>query len=122
VTSSQSVSSATRSSGVTANMDGSLAEEGDRFAAVRRIGIDEVSYKRGHKYLTVVVDHDTRRLLWVAEGRSKTVLARFFVELGKDRCSRIELVSADGADWIFHAVQDHCPNAKICLDPFHVVG
>jgi transposase len=94
----------------------------DPYAHVRRIGIDEVSYKRGYKFLTVVVDHDTRRLLWIAEGRSKAVLAAFFTELGPARCAQIELVSADGADWIFHAVQDHCPHAKICLDPFHVVS
>ena len=98
------------------------AQAGDQFAAVRRIGIDEISYKRGYRYLTVVVDHDTRRLLWIAEGRSKTTLSAFFIALGPDRCARIELVSADGADWIFNAVRDHCPNADICLDPFHVVA
>ena len=40
----------------------------DRFAGLRRIGIDEISYKRGHKYLTVVVDHDSGRLVWAAAG------------------------------------------------------
>jgi len=44
------------------------AAAGDRWANLRRIGVDEISYKRGYKYLTVVVDHDTRRLLWIAEG------------------------------------------------------
>ena len=46
----------------------------DRFAGLRRIGIDEISYKRGHKYLTVVVDHDTGRLVWAAPGRDKATL------------------------------------------------
>jgi transposase len=69
-----------------------------------------------------VVDHDTRKLLWIAEGHSKTSLAGFFAALGPEGCARIELVSADGADWIFNAVRDHCPNADICLDPFHVVA
>ena len=41
----------------------------DRFAKLRRIGIDEISYKRGHKYATVVVDHDSSRLVWAAPGR-----------------------------------------------------
>jgi transposase len=104
---------------VTAEAD---AAAGDRLDGLRRIGVDEVSYKRHHKYLTVVVDHDTRRVVWLAEGRSKATLAAFFDRLGSARCTRIDLVSADGADWIFHAVQDHCPNAKICLDPFHVVA
>lgn len=104
---------------VTADAD---AAAGDRLDGLRRIGIDEVSYKKHHKYLTVVVDHDTRRLVWMAEGRSKTTLAGFFELLGPQRCAQIDLVSADGADWIFHAVQDSCPNARICLDPFHVVA
>lgn len=104
---------------VTAEAD---AAAGDRLDGLRRIGIDEVSYKRHHKYLTVVVDHDTRRVVWLAEGRSKATLAGFFDQLGPQRCARIDLVSADGADWIFHAVQDHLPNAHICLDPFHVVA
>ena len=94
---------------------------GDRLDGLVRIGIDEISYKRGYKYVTVVVDHDTRRVLWVAEGRSKTTLAKFFALLGPARCAQVALVSADGADWIFNAVRDACPNAEICLDPFHVV-
>jgi transposase len=97
------------------------AAAGDRLSGVRRIGIDEVSYRRGHKYLTVVVDHDTRRLLWIAEGRDSTVLGRFFQLLGPIRCAWITLVTADGAEWIFSAVSRYCPRARICLDPFHVV-
>lgn len=107
---------------ITRVMADAEAQAGDRFANLRRIGIDEISYKRGYKYLTVVVDHDTRKLLWIAEGRSKTTLSGFFTALGPERCARIELVSADGADWIFNAVRDHCLNADICLDPFHVVA
>jgi transposase len=95
---------------------------GDRFDGITRIGVDEISYRRGYKYLTVVVDHHTRRLLWIGQGRSKATLAQFFTLLGPERSAQIELVSADGADWIFNAVRDACPNADICLDPFHVVA
>jgi transposase len=98
------------------------AVAGDRLAGLRRIGIDEVSYRRGHRYLTVVVDHDTRRVVWAAAGRDKATLARFFDLLGPQRCGRVALVSADGAEWIFSAVAERCPNAKVCLDPFHVVA
>jgi transposase len=98
------------------------AAAGDRLAGIRRIGIDEISYKRGHRYLVVVVDHDTGRLLWAGEGRTKKTLAAFFDLLGDDRCAAIELVSADGADWIADVVGLRCPNAKLCLDPFHVVS
>ena len=72
----------------------------DRFGGLRRIGIDEISYKKGHKYLTVVVDHDEGRLVWAAAGRDTATLHRFFEELGVERSAAITHVSADGADWI----------------------
>jgi transposase len=97
------------------------AAAGDRLAGVRRIGIDEISYKRGHKYLTVVVDHDTGRLLWAAPGRDKKTLSAFFDLLGPQRCAQIALVSADGADWIAEVVAMRCLHAEVCIDPFHVV-
>ncbi len=94
----------------------------DRFAGLRRIGIDEISYKRGHKYLTVVVDHDSGRLIWAAPGRDKATLTKFFEALGPDRCAQITHVSADGADWISAVVAQRCPNAIRCADPFHIVA
>jgi transposase len=94
----------------------------DRFANLRRIGIDEISYKRHHKYLTIVVDHDSGRLVWAAAGRDKTTLRRFFDALGDDRCALITHVSADAADWIADVVAERCPGAVRCADPFHVVA
>jgi len=94
----------------------------DRFADLRRIGIDEISYKRGHKYLTVVVDHDSGVLLWAHPGRDTKTLERFFDRLGAQRCAQITLVSADAAEWIATVVADRCPNAELCLDPFHIVA
>jgi transposase len=93
----------------------------DRFAGLSRIGIDEISYKRHHKYLTVVVDHDSGRLVWAKPGRDKATLASFFAELGVERSAQVSHVSADGADWISSVVEKHCPNAVRCADPFHVV-
>lgn len=83
--------------------------------------IDEISYKRGHRYLTVVVDHDSGRLVWAAPGRDKATLELFFDALGEERCQLITRVSADGADWISTVVADRCVNAVRCADPFHVV-
>jgi transposase len=94
----------------------------DRLEGLRRIGIDEISYKRGHKYLTVVVDHDTGRLVWAGKGRDKAVLRRFFDELGSDRAAQITHISADGAEYIADVVADRCPAAVHCADPFHVVA
>jgi transposase len=93
----------------------------DRFAGLRRIGIDEISYKRGHRYLTVVVDHDTRRLVWAAPGRDRATLESFFDLLGPDRSAEITHVSADAADWIAAVVARRAPNAVRCADAFHVV-
>lgn len=94
----------------------------DRFAGLRRIGIDEISYKRGHRYLTVVVDHDARKLIWAAPGRDKATLRGFFDALGEQRCALITHVSADAADWIADVVAERCPNAVQCADAFHVVA
>jgi transposase len=103
---------------VSADIDATV----DRFAGVRRIGIDEISYKRGQRYLTVVVDHDSGRLLWAWPGRDDATLRGFFDLVGPDRCAMITHVSADAADWIARVVADRCPNAVRCADPFHVVA
>jgi transposase len=94
----------------------------DRLAGLRRIGIDEISYKRGHRYLIVVVDHDTGRLVWAGPGRSEAALNMFFDELGEQRAAEITHVSADMADWIAKTVAARAPNAIRCADPFHVVA
>ncbi len=93
----------------------------DRLAGLRRIGIDEISYKKGHKYLMVVVDHDTRRLVWAAPGRTSATVQEFFDLLGPERCAQITHVSADGADFIDSIVAATCPGAVRAADPFHVV-
>jgi len=94
----------------------------DRLAGLRRIGIDEISYKKGHRYLTVVVDHDRRRLIWAAPGKDKATLHRFFDLLGEQRCAQITHVSADMADWIAAVVAQRCSKAVRCADAFHVVA
>lgn len=94
----------------------------DLLAGLRRIGIDEISYRRGQKYLTVVVDHDTGRLIWASPGRDEQTVGAFFQLLGPERCAQIALVSADAGAWIAKAVERFCPNAELCLDPFHVVS
>ena len=93
----------------------------DPFDGLSRIGIDEISYRRGHKYLMVVVDHDTGRLVWAAEGHDRKTLQQFFDLLGPERAAKIRLVSADAAEWIGECAIDACENATLCLDPFHIV-
>ncbi len=96
--------------------------QSDRFGGLRRIGIDEISYKKHHRYLTVVVDHDTGRLVWAAPGRDSATLNRFFDALGERRAAEITHVSADAAQWIADTVARRAPKAIRCADPFHVVA
>ena len=94
----------------------------DRYAGLRRIGIDETSYRKGQKYITVVVDHDLGCVVWAAEGYGKEVLDAFFKELTPWQRQQIELASADGAKWIKALVKKRCKNARVVMDPFHVVS
>jgi len=92
----------------------------DRFENLRRIGVDEISYRKGHKYLTIVVDHDTARVIWAAEGKSAETLGSFFAELGPERAASIELVSIDMSAAYEKAVREALPHAEIVFDRFHV--
>jgi transposase len=94
----------------------------DRLAGLRRIGIDEISYRKGRRYLLCVVDHDTGRLVWAGKNRTQQTLGRFFDDLGADRAAQLTHVSADGAGWIHDVVAVRAPKAVVCLDAFHVVA
>jgi transposase len=94
----------------------------DPLEGLKRIGIDEISYKKGHRYITIVVDHDTGRLVWAAPGRDRKTLKAFFTALGEKRCTAVTHVSADAAQWIAEEVAANCPNAVRCADAFHIVA
>ena len=95
----------------------------DRLDGLRRIGIDEISYKRGHHYLIVVVDHDTGALVWAGPGRNDAALQRV-LRRARRRSAALSspTFSADMADWIARVVAERAPNAVRCADPFHVVA
>jgi transposase len=92
----------------------------DPFDGLTRIGIDEISYRRGHRYLMVVVDHDSGRLVWAKAGHDRDTLGEFFDLLGAERAAKIRLISADAAEWIGDTALAACKNATLCLDPFHI--
>lgn len=94
----------------------------DLLDGLTRIGIDEVSFRKGHRYLTVVLDHESGRIVWAREGRDKKTLRMFFDELGPERTARLSHVSADAAAWIGEVVSERCPGAVLCIDPYHVVA
>ncbi|WP_345141506.1 transposase, partial [Dactylosporangium darangshiense] len=89
----------------------------DLLAGLRRIGIDEISYRKGHKYLLVVVDHDTGRLVWVGKGRDQAGLTAFFTLLGPRRCAQLTHISSDSARWMNEVIATHCPQAIRAADP-----
>ncbi len=93
----------------------------DLLADLRRIGIDEISHRKGQRYLTVVVDHDSGRLVWAAPGREKATVEAFFDALGARRAAALELISCDMAGCISSVLDVRCPRAERCVDPFHVI-
>jgi transposase len=97
-------------------------EEPNRFDNLVKIGIDETSYKKGHKYMTVIVNHETGHLIWAKKGHGKEVLSEFFKALTPQQRASIKFVTADGARWIAECIKTYCPNAERCIDPFHVVA
>lgn len=91
------------------------------FAGLEWIGIDEISIRKGQRYLTVLVDHDTGRLVWAAAGRDKQTVGRFLDLLGAERCKQLSLVSCDMASWITIPLAERCRTQTVCYDPFHLV-
>lgn len=94
-----------------------------RLDGLFRIGVDEISWRKHHKYLTLVVDHDRGVVVWGAQGRDAKTLDKFFDELGEDRSALIEAVSLDLGPAYLKSVQapEHAPQAIVCADIFHVV-
>lgn len=94
-----------------------------RLNGLFRIGVDEISWRKHHKYLTLVVDHDRQRIVWGASGKDAKTLDGFFDELGPARSALIEAVSMDLGPAYLKSVtaEGHAPQALVCADPFHLV-
>lgn len=96
-------------------------ERSRRLDGLVNIGIDETSYKKGHKYITVIVNHDTNTVVWAAQGHGKSVLTQFYRQPTPQQLSSIRVVTGDGAKWITECVNEFTPDCERCVDPFHVV-
>ena len=94
--------------------------DADRLAGLLMIGCDEISYRRGQRYLTQICDHETGAIVWAKPGRNAATLQAFFTELG-DRRASIRAVSIDMNGGYEKAIRDGLPDAEVCFDPFHVV-
>jgi len=92
----------------------------DRLDGLVEIGIDEVSWRKGHRYLTLVADHGRRQIVWGAEGASAKVADEFYAQLGPERAGQIAAVSMDMGPGYAKSTRAHAPQAVVCIDSFHV--
>ena len=94
-----------------------------RLDGLLRIGVDEISWRKHHKYLTLVVDHDRAQVVWGAAGKDSATLDKFFDELGAERSAAIQAVSMDLGPAYLKSVtaEGHAPQAVVCADVFHLV-
>jgi transposase len=88
--------------------------------AVRRLGFDEVSYKRGHRYLTLVTDLDARRVIYVTHNRDGNAVKRFLKWFGKRRSRKVKVVVTDMHDPYIAVLRKRTPQAAIVFEHFHV--
>ena len=84
------------------------------------IGVDEVAYEKGQKYLTIVRELERNRVIWIGVGRKKEVLDQFFTELGPVKSANITEAVMDMWDSYIASIKEHCHNAAIVFDKFHV--
>jgi transposase len=92
----------------------------DPLEGLTHIGVDELSYRRHHEYVTVVVDHNSGAVVWAHEGKNADTLRAFFDELGPERCARLEAVTIDMSAAYIQAVKEAAPGAELVFDRFHV--
>jgi transposase len=95
---------------------------GKKLSGLRRIGVGDVSYRRGYRFLTLVADHESGRVVWAAEGHSQATLERFFDQLGVEATGELVAVSCDMWAAYQKALAARLPaQARVCVDPFHVI-
>lgn len=87
---------------------------------VTAIAVDELSFRKGQHYLTLVSDLQSGRILWSREGRSAATLEAFFSEIGAEACARIRHAAIDMFQGYANAIRRCLPNATIVYDRFHV--
>jgi transposase len=91
------------------------------YRGLRILAIDEIAVRRGHHYMTVVLNYQTGRVVWMGEGRTKETLDAFFAGMSGAQKSGIQAVAMDMWEPFINRVQHHCPAAKIVFDLFHLV-
>jgi transposase len=92
----------------------------DVLNGLTHIGIDELSYRRHHEYITIITDHINGRIVWAAPGKSADTVKKFFAALGAERSKQLELVTLDMSKAYIEAVRECAPQARLVFDRFHV--
>lgn len=92
-----------------------------RLKGVRRIAIDEISIAKGHRYLTVVLDLDSGRSLFVGDGKGADALKPFWNRVKRCKQCKIRAVAIDMSPAYISAVSANLPKARIVFDRFHIV-
>lgn len=96
--------------------------DGHRIRGLKSIGIDEISYCKGHKYATIVYDIDRACVVWVGKGKGRDTIDIFFNQMLSDYQRRkIKWATCDMSQAYIGAIEDHCPNVTLVLDRFHIV-
>ncbi len=95
-----------------------------KLGAIDAIGVDEIQYAKGHKYLTLVyqIDLDVTRLLWVGKERTIESFRGFFTTIGDDVASKIVFVCSDMWEPYLKVIREKCSDALHILDRFHIVA
>ena len=88
---------------------------------LRVLAMDEIALRKGHNYMTVVMDYFSGRIVWMGENRNKETLDAFFAELTAKQKQGIKAVAIDMWEPFINRIKHHCPNARIVFDFFHVV-
>jgi transposase len=92
------------------------------YSCLKILAIDELSYKSGYRYLTIVLDIVRTRVIWVQEGRRKETLDKFFAEIGGTRAKEIMAIAIDMWDPYLASILKYAPGAKVVFDKFHVIA
>ena len=93
-----------------------------RLNNLKYIGIDQTSYRKGYKYITTVVNHETKSVVWVHPGHSYKTISMFFKLLTPEQRPSIQIVTSDSARWVAKSKEDFIPSARQRIDGFHIVS
>ena len=89
---------------------------------LRILAVDEIALRKGHSYMTVLIDYETGRVVWMGEGRGKRALSEFFEGMSEEEKAALEAISMDMHEPYIQAVREAAPHVKIVFDLFHVVA